>query len=127
MPAPQQSQQPAIDIGKLNRRVQILQRSQARDEAGGVSETWDVVAERWASIDVQYSALTYETATFISKATYRIVMRYDKELALNIADRVQNLDPSSNTPHLYEIESIVNPGQRNEQLLLLCYTLDDDQ
>jgi SPP1 family predicted phage head-tail adaptor len=119
--------QPAIDIGKLNRRVQILARTAARDTAGGQSDIWAPVAERWASIDIQYSALTYETTEFMSKATYRIVLRYDKALALSVANRIQNIDPGTNTTHVYEIESIVNPGQRNEQLLLLCYTLDDNQ
>lgn len=116
-----------MEAGKLNRRVQILQRTAARDSAGGQSDVWAPVAERWASIDIQYSALTYETTEFMSKATYRIVLRYDKTLALNIADRIQNIDPGTNTTHVYEIESIVNPGQRNEQLLLLCYTLDDSE
>lgn len=122
-----QQAQPAIDIGKLNRRVQILARTATRDAAGGQSDVWAPVADRWASIDIQYSALTYETTEFMSKATYRIILRYDKTLALTVANRIQNIDPSTNTTHTYEIESIVNPGQRNEQLMLLCYTLDDNE
>lgn len=116
-----------MEAGKLNRRVQILARTTTRDDAGGQSDTWTAVAERWASIDIQYSALTYETTEFMSKATYRIILRYDKTLALTVANRIQNIDPGTNTTHVYEIESIVNPGQYNEQLMLLCYTLDDNE
>ena len=116
-----------MEAGKLNRRVKILRRTATRDTAGGQSATFTPIAEVWASIDIQYSALTYETSTFVSKATYRIALRYDKTLKLSVSDRIENCDPSTSTPHIYEIQSIVNPAQRNEQLMLLCYSLDDPE
>jgi SPP1 family predicted phage head-tail adaptor len=115
-----------MDSGQLNRRVQVLERTAVRDGAGGQSETWDPIAERWASIDIQYSALTYETSEFMAKATYRIVLLYDKTLGLKIEHRIGWTDPSTDTKHVYEIESIP-PDPRREKLMLLCYELDGSQ
>jgi hypothetical protein len=39
-------------------------------------------------VSMSYSALTYETSQFVSKATYRIEMRWSKSLGLQIQDRV---------------------------------------
>jgi head-tail adaptor len=122
-----------VNAGKLNRRVRVMQRSTVRDAAGGESFQWLPVlngagdaAGVWASIDIQYSALTYETSEFISKATYRIEMRRTRSLLLNIADRIHWTDPASGTLHVYEIESIP-PDPDNMKLLLLCYELDGNQ
>jgi SPP1 family predicted phage head-tail adaptor len=119
--------QAQTSIGKLNRRVVVIQRSTQRDSAGGQSDTWADVSTRWASIDIQYSSLIYETSEFVSKATYRIVMRWSKTLGLKVSDRLRYTDPSTNTVHLYEIESISNPAMANRELLLLCYELGGNQ
>lgn len=115
-----------MESGKLNRRVQILARTPTRDAAGGQSETWQAIAERWASIDIQYSSLTYETSEFMSKATYRIELIFDKSLGLKIDHRIGWTDPATKTSHIYEIQSIP-PDPRGEKLFLLCYELDGNE
>ncbi len=115
-----------MNAGKLNRRVQVLERANVRDEAGGQSVEWNPVATVWASIDIQYSALTYETSEFMAKSTYRIEMRRARSIKLKISDRLGWVDPSSGTPHIFEIEAIP-PDPDNEKLMLLCYELDGNQ
>jgi SPP1 family predicted phage head-tail adaptor len=113
--------------GKLNRRVTIVQRSTSRDSAGGVSDTWQNVRTVWASIDIQYSSLIYETSEFVSKATYRITLRWSNTLGLKVSDRIRYTDPTTSTIHLYEVQSISNPQMANRELLILAYELDGDQ
>lgn len=113
-----------MNAGKLNRRVVLVQRSSARDAAGGVSDVWNDIATVWASIDIQYSSLTYETSTFIAKATYRITLRWSRSLRIAIADRIRFTDPATNTVHLYEVESIVNNRMLNKEVMVLAWELD---
>jgi SPP1 family predicted phage head-tail adaptor len=114
-------------IGALNRRVTVVQRSSTRDSAGGVSDTWTDKATVWAAIDIQYSSLIYETSEFVSKATYRIVLRWSNTLGLKVSDRIRYVDPTTRTTHMYEVQSITNPAMANRELLLLAYELNGDQ
>jgi SPP1 family predicted phage head-tail adaptor len=116
-----------MDIGTLNRRVTIIRRSQTQDAAGGPVDQWNDVTTVWASISIQYSSLIYETSEFVSKATYRITMRWSRSLGLKIQDRIRYTDSGTSTVHIYEIQSIVNDKMQDRELLCLCYELDGNQ
>ena len=109
--------------GLLNRRISILARSTSRDAAGGLSQMWEPVCTTWAAIDIQNSALVYETAEFVSKVTYRITMRYRTDVILDNSKRLRYIEPTTGVQHLYEIKAPLNTLAANRELVLICYEL----
>lgn len=65
-----------MDIGRLNRRVEILQFFKSRDEYGGETGVWKPVAKAWAAI-VPISGTEQMFAQQVTaEKVVRITMRY---------------------------------------------------
>lgn len=111
-----------IRIGNLNRRINIQARSSSLDAYGQPVQAWNTVYSCWASINVMQTALLYQTADFISQATYRIEIRYTENLAISAANQILWTD-SKGLVHTYEIKSVINDRQSDEKLIILCYEL----
>jgi SPP1 family predicted phage head-tail adaptor len=105
-----------IEAGKLNRRIQIQAQSTEQD-AAGQPLGWTTVYSCWAAIDVVNSQLTYETAEFVSNVTHKITVRDPRSVSISAANRVVY------GAHTYEVKAVLNPGQRNEELQLICYEI----
>jgi SPP1 family predicted phage head-tail adaptor len=110
--------------GQLNRTIQIQQRSSSTDEFGQPIQAWTTIRTCRASIDIQASALIYETATFVSKATHRITMRWSSCPIIMPDMRIIYSEPSTGIVHTYNIETLLNTKQANVELVALCYELD---
>jgi SPP1 family predicted phage head-tail adaptor len=119
----------SLDLGKLNRKVQIQQETSGVQDAFGqpLPSSWQTVRTCWADIDIQASQLVNETEAFISKVTHRITMRMCKSLVITPNMRVVYADPYAGVSHIYEIEAVLNPRQQNFVLVLLCYELNEGE
>ena len=113
-----------MQIGDLNRRIQIQNQSTSQDEFGQPLTTWATVYSCWAHIGMQNSQLIYSTAEFVSKATHRIEMRWTSSVVISPNQRVVYIDPASNVTHTYNIEAVLNTDQKNRELILMCYELE---
>src|SRR6185437_14727664 len=113
-----------MQIGLLNRRVQIQQQTATQDAFGQPQQTWTTMATVWASIDIQRGALLYETSEFISKVVYRITMRYSPSLILKPSMRLIYLDAISNVTHTYEIQALWDDNTAHRQISVLAYEIN---
>jgi SPP1 family predicted phage head-tail adaptor len=113
-----------MDIGQLNRRIQIQSQTTAQDAAGQEQQTWSTLYCCWASIDIQASQLIYNTAEFISKVTHRITMRWTSSVVIEPNMRVVYTEATTGVVHTYEIQAALNTRQANRELVLMAYELN---
>jgi SPP1 family predicted phage head-tail adaptor len=117
----------AMTSGKLNRRIQIQQRSTMQDSMGAFLRQWATVYTCWANIDVQRSQLQYETSEFISRTTHRITLRWTSSVVIAPNMRIAYTEPATGVTHTYNIEGLLNRDQGNVWLTALCYELNGDE
>ena len=65
-----------MDIGKLNRRVEILQLFKDRDECGGEVGEWKSVAKVWAAISPVSGTEQMFAQQVTAEAVVKITIRY---------------------------------------------------
>jgi SPP1 family predicted phage head-tail adaptor len=118
-----------MEIGKLNRRIQI--QSQGTSELDAFQQplpaAWTTIYKCWASIDIQNSALIYSTAEFMSKVTFRITMRWTSSVVISAKQRIVYVEPTTQIVHTYEVIAPLNTKQANRKLVLLCYELSGEE
>ena len=59
-----------MDIGRLNRKVEILTFVWARDDFGGQEGTWVTTDVRWASIEVKITLRYTTNVTVLNRVRY---------------------------------------------------------
>jgi len=116
-----------MNIGKLNKRVQIQTQTTSQDSFGQPQQTWTTVYTAWAGIDIQASQLLYATAEFVSKVTHRITLRWTSSVVIAANQRIVYTEPTTGVVHTYEIEALLNTKQANRELVLLCYELNGEE
>ncbi len=118
--------QNSFPTGKLNRKVVIQAETPGEKDAFGqpLASSWNAVRTCWANVDIQNSALVYDTEAFISKVTHRITLRWSKSPVITPNMRVQYTEPYTSVTHTYEIQAVLNPGELNFWLILMCYELN---
>jgi SPP1 family predicted phage head-tail adaptor len=116
-----------MQIGRLNRRIEIQSQTTAQDSFGQVIQTWALVYTTWASIDVQNSQLVYAPAEFAAKTIIRITFRWTSSVVIKPNMRISYTEATTGVVHTYEIEALINDRQRNRQIMALCYELDSSE
>lgn len=100
-----------IDLGRMHKRIKIMQPTTARDESGELLPPV-LFAERWCYIDKMTGQQFYRAQQFTSEANNQIVIRYLKGVTPNMTlvfgDRS------------FEILYVVNENERNIRLTLYC-------
>ena len=104
--------------------MQVQQQTSTQDTFGQQQQTWATVYTAWASISVQNSQLQYSTAEFVSKVTHRITMRWTSSIVILPNMRIVYTEPTTNVVHTYNVEALMNPDQRNRQMVVLCYEIN---
>lgn len=100
---------------RLRHSVVVQRKSGDRDDYGAPTGTWVVLATRRAAIEPLNGKEYFANSGEDTKVTTRIRLRYDPALAdLTPADRV--LDGTV----VYNIQSVINPTERNRELILMC-------
>jgi SPP1 family predicted phage head-tail adaptor len=113
-----------MQIGKLNRRVQIQSQTTSQDAVGQEQQVWSQVYACWASIDVLRGQLTPANSELVSKATHNITIRYTSSVLIAANQRVIYTEALTGV-HTYFIEAVLNPKQGNVEMNLLCYELSE--
>jgi SPP1 family predicted phage head-tail adaptor len=110
MPSSQGPRTPALDAGKLDKRVTLLQPvySEYEDEIAD----WTPVATVWAAINPNWGQESTEAARTVAITLVVVVIRFrsDLDARWRIQDGV----------HLYEINSFADIQRRRIQLQLNC-------
>jgi SPP1 family predicted phage head-tail adaptor len=113
-----------MNIGKLNKRVQIQTQTTSQDAFGQPQQTWTTVYTAWAAIDIQASQLLYATAEFVAKVTHRITLRWTSSVVIAANQRIVYTEPTTGVVHTYEIQALLNTRQANRELIAMAYELD---
>jgi len=108
----------------LNRRISIQQQTSQADEMGQPLDSWTTVCDCWAAIDIQNSALTYNTAEFVSRVIHRITIRWSRSYTFAPNMRITYVDPATSVTHTFNIEAVLNPLQSNAWITFLCYEIN---
>jgi SPP1 family predicted phage head-tail adaptor len=112
-----------LTAGSMNRRIQIQAQTTTQDEVGQPEQVWNTIYECWANIDVQNTQLLFSTAEFMSKATYRISLRWTSSVIIGFGNRIVYVEPTTNVQHLYEVQAVINTKQANKEMVLMAYEL----
>jgi SPP1 family predicted phage head-tail adaptor len=107
----------------LNRKIQIQQQTTQADAAGQPLDNWTTVCTCWAEIDIQNSALIYNTAAFMSKVVHRITIRWSRSYTFAPNMRVVYPDPATGINRVFNVEAVLNPLQSNQWVTFLAYEL----
>ncbi len=100
-----------MEIGKLRHYVTIEYPAESFNTDGELVTTWTQKAKVWASIEPLLGKEYWESKQVVSTVTGKIRMRYLSGMTEKM--RVVSGD------NIYGIEAIINPEQRNIELILL--------
>lgn len=69
-----------MEAGLLNRRVTVQRKSAARDEFGGLSDTWEDVVTVWARVVPLRGQELFRAQQTIAENTHNFYIRYRTDL-----------------------------------------------
>lgn len=110
-----------LDIGSLNRQIEILAPSTERDELGQPVDAWTVFTTTWANIAHKSGLETIkaDAETSILKASIRIRFRTDITSAMRVKDK------KSGT--VYEIKTVIPDFVEQDKTDLACEVVNGVQ
>ena len=101
-----------MQAGKLNKRISLTALSETTNSFGEQTGSYASYATVWAAIE-PLSGRELEHAQQISaEITHKITVRYNSSVTSK-----HRITYGSRT---FEIEAVLNPDERNEQLVLMC-------
>lgn len=98
--------------GKLRHRIGIQNETATRDAYGAEVKTWKTYKECWAEIDPPQSREFFSANQTQAEVTTRVRIRY-------LSGVTPNMRIKFNTRYL-NINSIINPDERNKELIMMC-------
>ena len=101
-----------LKAGTLRHEVTIQQKSVTRDAYGAEVITWTVLENVWASIE-PISGREY----FMSQQTQSVV---DTKITIRYLSGIHPYDRVLYGTRIYDIQTIINPNEKNESLTLMC-------
>jgi SPP1 family predicted phage head-tail adaptor len=102
-----------MNAGKLRKLITIQQQSATQDEYGAQVVTWSSVGvDRWADVEQLQGREYFAGHQFQSIVDTRFVLRY----VAGITPKMRILYNSLS----YNIESVINVGERNTELHIMC-------
>jgi len=107
--------------GRLRHKVTVEQPAQVQNEYGELVDQWIAVATRRAAVEPLTGRENFAADTLSSESTARIVLRYGSDLAA--IDSTWRINHAGT---IYDIQSVINPGQRNKEIILMVKLHDYD-
>lgn len=102
----------ATAAGRLNKRVILQTLSQSSDGGGGFTDSWADTATLWAGIEELTGSEGFEAQQTAATLSHRVTIRY--RASVTPQQRIKY------GTRILKINAVVNPGQLNERLELLC-------
>lgn len=102
-------------IGKMDRRIVIESASEARDDYGGIQETWSTYATRWAQMKYTPKAgEAYEAQRKTSDYNVQFIIRSDTTTRAITPKMRVNYDSK-----LYDIRAVSEIGKEYRDMYLM--------
>lgn len=103
--------------GRLRQIVSIARHVETTDDYGQLISATSTFATRWAAIEPIAGREYFTAQGANSSVTVKIRMRYDTTVAaIDAGDIIVHNGTK------YDIESIINPTMKGEELILMCKT-----
>lgn len=103
----------ALNIGRLRHRIELLKYMTTRDPVTGiVTEGWNVVAKRWATVEPLRGRKWFEAQQVQAEVTHQIYMRYMPDITPDMRIRFRGRD--------FDVNVVRNIEERNEALDILA-------
>lgn len=106
-----------MDIGKLNRQIEVLEFVNDRDEYGGVVGEWITVGRVWASIEPIKGTEKYLNQQIIAETGAKITMRF--YAGLTVTHRIRYGDM------VYEIISVIDENTAHRMTIAMVKEIDN--
>lgn len=105
-----------MKIGRLRHRIVIEESSAGRDSFGAEVSQWIQFAKVWADVSPvsgrEFASFKQINAEITTKIIIRYIAGITTEMRILFGDRV------------FEIDSVINPEEKNISLLLVCKEVD---
>lgn len=101
-----------MDSNKLVKFIELQYPTLAKNEIGEVIQTWVTKQYIWASIEPLTGREKFLAQQVYTDLTARIRVRYRSDINPTMRLLFGH--------RIFEINAVVNPGERNEELELLC-------
>jgi SPP1 family predicted phage head-tail adaptor len=102
-------------IGSLNQRANILAPALTPDGGGGYSESWQVAATVWCSVEPQSGGDVFGPDAVESRVQYRIVLRRASVVAAGMRIAIDT--------RTFAIHAVLDEGEPAQTMTLLCEDL----
>lgn len=96
-----------MQAGKLRHRVNIQEPTEVVGAIGGITHTYETVAQRWASVEPLTGRELWQAQSMNTRTTTRIRLRYYADLTPQ--HRIVHGDVT------YELLSVVSPEERKRE------------
>lgn len=105
--------------GNLRQSISVQRQTTEQGSSGQLVDTWVEIAVRRCSIEPLNGREYFVASGEHSEINVRIRMRYDQTVkTIRAFDRLVDNSESPNT--IYNIETVINPRERNRELVLMC-------
>lgn len=101
-----------MDIGRLRHRITLENYKLVQDGIGVERKQWHSLVTVWASVEPLSGREYFATAAEKGEVTARITIRYQKNISPTMRVRFGE--------RLFEVVSVINPQEKNIQLILMC-------
>ena len=102
----------STSIGRLRYKVALQSATNTSDGAGGVTESWDTIANIYADITPTGGDESFRQGKVQEKVTHKIFIRYRSDIKTSY--RI------SYDSRIFNIKNILNIDERNRFLELTC-------
>lgn len=104
-----------MPAGKYRHRVTIERLTESKDATGGLTESWSIVATRWARVVPLSGKESYDEAHELAVINARIELRAD-----SITTSITAKDRATWNGAVYDIETPIDVGGLGREIHLMC-------
>lgn len=101
-----------MKIGRLNRRIDVLEYKTKRDEYGGEEGKWEITDTLWASIEPVSGTEFFQAQTVNAETVVKITVRYNPKIT--VLNRIQYQGT------VYEIIGVIDSHTAHKATVLNC-------
>ena len=105
--------------GELRHRIELLASTSTPDGMGGSTSGWSIFATVWSKIVPLRGRAFMEAKAAQSEVSHRIEMRFMDGITAAMKVRYEG--------RIFSIDAVLNIGERNRELHLMCVERSDEQ
>jgi SPP1 family predicted phage head-tail adaptor len=104
-----------LNAGRLRHRVSIQNLVETQSTiTGELVQSWSTVLDVWGNVEPLTGREYFSSQQMQARIDTRVTIRYS---TVNITPKMI----VANGTHLYNIDAVINPELRNEQIQLMCF------